>query len=153
MFANVVSALLFQFGKFLIGMRDQVAKRLEQFVFLSGNGIDDWTKLVFIQKFITFRFAAADGHNALAHGFQRVHCRRVGIKLVHNDVRSAQAAFVFLKRKIFHAVNFAQVGMSFLDFLQHGQQDIHAFIDGSGALDAHEEAKFFAALCFLFRFF
>ena len=52
MFANVVSALLFQFGKFLIGMRDQVAKRLEQFVFLSGNGIDDWTELVFIQKFI-----------------------------------------------------------------------------------------------------
>ena len=55
MFTNVVSALLFQFGKFLIGMRDQVAKRLEQFVFFSGNGIDDWTKLVFIQIMVSER--------------------------------------------------------------------------------------------------
>ena len=104
--------------------------------------VDDGSKFRFADDFVVLRLAAAHDNQSSRHGFERIHRRRVGVKLVENYIGIVHHQAIFGERHRLGNLQFRFFGIFSDNFLRGAKHDVGAFVFRPFAVDADEKAEF-----------
>ena len=80
-----------------VKMGDEPGK-LGNTALVGRQDVDDGAERGLVDDFVVLRFSATDTDDAVCHGFEGVHGRRIAVELVHDGIRAEHGTNVFGER-------------------------------------------------------
>ena len=103
--------------------------------------VDDRAERGLLDDFVVLRFSATDTDDAVYHGFEGVHGRRIAVELVHDGIRAEHGTNVFGERQSACDGEVETVGVLPLDGFGCPQHDVRPLVDRAVLADSDKEVK------------